>query len=236
MKPIAIFRHTPTEGPAYFATYLTERGIPWRLIRVDANDPIPTDPTQFSGLAFMGGPMSVNDNLPWIPKVTDLIRLSVVKNVPLIGHCLGGQLISKSLGGKVGPNKVKEIGWGTVKICDNPVASEWFGDIPKTFYSFHWHGETFTIPEGATRILSSDYCDNQAFVLGKHLAMQCHVEMTDKMIKLWCDVGENEIAANLGPSVQSADEIQKQTPEHLNVLGTVARRLYDHWVQGLSQN
>lgn len=235
MKPVAIFRHAPTEGPGYFATYLMEHNIPWQLIRIDANDPIPIDPTTFSGLAFMGGPMSVNDKLQWIPKITGLISLSVAKNIPLIGHCLGGQLISKSLGGTVSANSVREIGWGKVEICQNPAAAEWFGDMPQSFYSFHWHGETFTIPQRATRILASDYCDNQAFVLDKHLAMQCHVEMTEEMIKLWCETGKTEVATHLGPSVQSVDEIQNQISKHLTGLNRVARKLYDRWTEGLAR-
>lgn len=235
MKPVAIFRHAPTEGPGYFATYLTEHGVPWELIRIDAGDPAPNNPSPFSGLAFMGGPMSVNDNLPWIPKTLELIKLSVAKDVPVIGHCLGGQLISKALGGKVGPNKVREIGWGKVTVCDNPMATEWLPDGPQSFYSFHWHGETFTIPPGGTRILSSEYCENQGYVLGKHLGMQCHVEMTEDMIKLWCETGKKEIASHLGPSVQAGEEIQKQIPEHLGTLSKMARKLYDRWLLGLAQ-
>ena len=114
MKPIAIFRHTSTEGPGYFATFLTERSLPWKLIHIDQGHPVPQDPTQFSGLAFMGGPMSVNDPLPWIPPVLELIRSAVRDDIPVIGHCLGGQLLSKALGGVMSRNPVKEIGWGQV--------------------------------------------------------------------------------------------------------------------------
>src|SRR3954451_9777456 len=92
MKPVAIFRHAGTEGPGYFATYLDEHRIPWRLVKVDAGEEIPADPREYSGLAFMGGPMSVNDPLPWIPRVLALINGAVAADVPVLGHCLGGQL------------------------------------------------------------------------------------------------------------------------------------------------
>ena len=127
MKPVAIFRHAPTEGPGYFATYLERRGIPWREIKIDEDEPVPENPREFSGLVFMGGPMSVNDDLPWIAPVLQLIRASVDANVPVLGHCLGGQLMAKALGGEVTRNPVKEIGWGRVDVLDSPAAIEWFG-------------------------------------------------------------------------------------------------------------
>jgi GMP synthase-like glutamine amidotransferase len=86
MKPVAIFRHSPTEGPGYFATYLESRNIPWRLIAVDQGDPVPADPQQLGGLVFMGGPMSVNDDFPWIPQVLQLVREGIARDVPVLGH------------------------------------------------------------------------------------------------------------------------------------------------------
>ena len=119
MKPVAIFRHFPTEGPGYFATFLDSHSIPWQLIRIDANETVPSSTNGFSGLVFMGGPMSVNDDLPWIAPALALIRQAVVSNIPVLGHCLGGQLMSKALGGVVTRSSVKEIGWGEVRIADN---------------------------------------------------------------------------------------------------------------------
>src|SRR5450631_1977009 len=208
MNPIAIFRQAGTEGPGYLAKFLDERQIPWQLIAIDAGDAVPQDAAAYSGLVFMGGPMSVNDDLPWIPKVEVLIRDAVTKDIPLLGHCLGGQLISKALGGIVSRNPVKEIGWGEVTISDNDVARTWFGDIRK-FQAFHWHGETFTLPQGATHLLSSAHCVNQAYSIGKHLALQCHVEMTAVMIETWCAAGANEIAASSSPAVQTVSEMQQ---------------------------
>src|SRR3970040_2627743 len=99
MKPVAIFRHAPTEGPGYFATVLERHHVPWRLIKVDAGEAVPADPRAFSGLALMGGPMSVNDDLPWIAPVLQLIRSGVAAHVPVLGHCLGGQPMSGGPGG-----------------------------------------------------------------------------------------------------------------------------------------
>jgi GMP synthase-like glutamine amidotransferase len=234
MKPIAIFRHTATEGPGFLAEFLNVRKIPWLLTAIDSGDDVPRDAAAYSGLVFMGGPMSVNDGLPWIPKVEALIRDAVAKNIPLLGHCLGGQLISKALGAKVSRNPVKEIGWGEVRVSDNDIARHWFGDV-RRFSAFHWHGETFSLPQGATRLLSSEYCDNQAYAIGKHLALQCHIEMTAEMIANWCAVGADEVAASsASPAVQSVGDMQQQMMDKLPRLNSVAIQLYSHWVKGLT--
>lgn len=232
MKPIAIFRLARTEGPGHLATFLDQRNIPWRLIRIDEGDAVPDSAEEFSGLVFMGGPMSVNDNLPWIPPVLALIRGAVAADIPVLGHCLGGQLMSKALGGTVGRNSVKEIGWGEVKPANNEEARRWFGS-DAAFTGFHWHGETFTVPEGATHILSSAYCENQGFALGKHLGFQCHIEMTEPMIREWCAHGAGEIAASqASPGVQTPGVIFKEIPAHLPALNRMAEQVYTRWIAG----
>ena len=234
MKPIAIFRHSSTEGPGYFATYLERKSLAWKLVALDSGEPVPKKARDYAGLAFMGGPMSANDPLPWVAQVLEFIREAVRKDVPVIGHCLGGQLMSKALGGSVGPNPVKEIGWGEVRIADNSIAHEWFGGV-EPFTSFHWHGETFTIPPGGTRIASSSHCANQGFVIGKHLGMQCHVEMTPEMIRTWYTGGRDEIDSCVGPGVQKPEEMEVDMDARIASLNHVADRLYDKWISGLAR-
>jgi len=234
MNPVAIFRHLAIEGPGYLADFLDEQNIPWQLIRIDAGELVPDNAAAYSGLVFMGGPMSVNDDLPWIPPALALIRDARDKDIPLLGHCLGGQLMAKALGGAVTPNPVKEIGWGKVTAADTDTARQWLGDA-NGFDAFHWHGETFSLPPGAVPLLSSAHCANQAYVLdGRHLGMQCHVEMTADMIRAWCQAGADEIAAASGPAVQTAADMQSQMAEKLPPLHAVARRLYLRWSAGLA--
>jgi GMP synthase-like glutamine amidotransferase len=237
MKPVAIFRHVASEGPGYFATYLERHGVPWELVKVDRREPVPADPGRFGGLVFMGGPMSVNDDLPWIAPVLRLIRSAVDAGVPVLGHCLGGQLIAKALGGDVTRNPVKEIGWGRVDVAQNGAAGTWFGQGMQSFMSFHWHGETFSIPPGATRILSSPHCENQAFALGPHLGMQCHVEMTPDLIRAWCKEWEKEVEslARRVPSVQTPAEMTEAIDDKVRALNAVADRVYDRWISALAR-
>jgi GMP synthase-like glutamine amidotransferase len=179
--------------------------------------------------------MSVNDDLPWIALLLMRIREAVQRDVPLLGHCLGGQLISKALGGKVSHNPVKEIGWGEVATSENSEAGYWFGDRAR-FQVFHWHGETFTLPSGATHLLSSQYCRNQAYSIGKHLAFQCHIEMTAEMVQSWCEAGSQEIRdAAASPGVQQPLDIQIDLDAKVSALQAVARTVYERWIAGLKQ-
>jgi GMP synthase-like glutamine amidotransferase len=203
------------------------------LVAIDQAEPVPDNVNDFSGLALMGGPMSVNDDLPWIEPVLRLIRAAVADHVPVVGHCLGGQLLSKALGGVISRNPVKEIGWGQVSVEPGPVSSQWLGDI-EVFDSFHWHGETFTDPPGAVRLLSNRWCRNQGFVLGLHIGMQCHVEMTEDLVRTWVSGGMGEIAESLSsPAVQSPEDIERDLSVRVATLRGVADRIYDRWALGL---
>ncbi len=232
MKEILITRHAPHEGPGYLADYLDRRRLPYRLIRVDQDDPIPTSIDGVSGLVLMGGPMSVNDPLPWIPRITTLVRQAAAADLPVLGHCLGGQLISKALGGVITKSPVKEIGWLNVEFVDNPAARHWVDGLPREFEVFHWHGETFSIPAGATRILASRDCANQAFVIGKTLAFQCHVEMTADLVREWARVGANEIAP-VCATVQDPQTMTRDLDARVQRLHAVADKFYDRWIEGL---
>lgn len=235
MKPIAIFRHARTEGPGFLADFLNARNVPWSLIKVDEGDKLPDSADHYSGLAFMGGPMSVNDDLPWIPPVLALIREAMAKDIPVLGHCLGGQLMAKAMGGIVSRNSVKEIGWGELVVAKSDVAHHWFG-ATENFMGFHWHGETFSIPEGATAILSSRYCAHQAFASGKHLGFQCHIEMTEDMVREWCKGGAAEVTASISsPGVQPVSEIQQNLDQRISALSAVAESVYEVWLEGVAE-
>jgi GMP synthase-like glutamine amidotransferase len=233
MKPIAIVRFAPHEGPGYFATYLSRHSLSWRLIKIDEGDELPAADS-IAGIGLMGGPMSVNDDLAWIAPVLGLVRESIRRDVPVIGHCLGGQLMAKALGGRVTRNPVKEIGWGRVDAADTRIAAEWAP--PQPFLGYHWHGETFSLPAGAELVWSSVHCTNQAFAVGNHFAMQCHVEMTEELIESWCRTGAREIEESLGhsPAVQTREAMRDDMAARLDALHRVADRVYDRWITALA--
>lgn len=232
MKPVRIFRHIECEGPGFLAAFLEEQAIPFTVVAIDRGDTVPADPGDTSGLVFMGGPMSVNDPLPWIGQECRLIRQAVDRDIPVLGHCLGGQLIAKALGGAVTRNPVREIGWHPVDRVDGDASDEWLQDLPRRFEAFHWHGETFSLPEGAERILSSPFCANQGFVTGKTLALQCHIEMTAPMVCEWADRYRDEIA-HPGESVQSKQAMVAHVEPRAAALQQAARVMYARWVAGI---
>ena len=237
MKPVLVFRYARSEGPGHFATFLAEHGIEWRLVALDAGDPVAPSAEPFAGLGFMGGPMSANDELAWTQPVLALMRDAVARGVPVIGHCLGGQMLARALGARVTRHDHKEIGWVPVEVERSAAALAWFGDI-RTFDAFEWHEDTFAVPAHAERVLSGKYCANQAYVVdGLHLGMQCHVEMTAEMIETWCRNGIEEIDENIGrsPAVQDAVTIRRLMLQKLAPLTAAASRLYGKWIEGLKR-
>ncbi|HHJ80231.1 MAG TPA: type 1 glutamine amidotransferase [Candidatus Tenderia electrophaga] len=235
MKPITIFRHTASEGAGYFGDFLNRQQIPFHIIHLDQGEVVPTTLADTSALVFMGGPMSVNDEIDWIEPELKLIRQAVNNNMPVLGHCLGGQLISKALGGKIVANPVKELGWLPVQKQNNGAADDWLADQPDSFMAFHWHGETFTVPEGASNILSSQYCANQAFVIGNTLAMQCHVEMTADMVIDWATIHSADIAVATD-TIQNIEQLSESLDEKIATLQGHADKLYQRWLQPLRQS
>ena len=231
MKPVVIFRHAKTEGAGFLGEFLDASAIPWEIVKVDRAEAVPHSASPYSGLVFMGGPMSVNDDLPWISHSLRLIRDAMDRDIPVLGHCLGGQLMAKALGGTVGRNEFREIGWGRVDVVE--ADCPWFGGLD-SFEVFHWHGETFSIPSGAKRLLSSRWCENQAFAVGPHLGLQCHVEMTSEMVEAWCLHGAAEIEAHLSESVQGAESIREGLGERVVNLNRIAATIYGAWIKNLA--
>ncbi len=229
MQPILIVTHVDHEGPGYFAQVLERHTLPYRIVAIGRGDALPEYPNDFSGLVFMGGPMSVNDPLPWIEQELNLIRSAVAASIPVLGHCLGGQLVSKALGGIVTRNRVTEIGWFDVEHVTSPASTAWFADLPARFPVFHWHGETFSLPKGATSLLRNGNCEQQAFAIGNTLAMQCHIEMTEAMVRQWVASAPEEFTHPSG-AVQSAGEITRDLTARVAHLQRVADQVYARWL------
>jgi len=228
MQPILIVTHVDHEGPGYLAQVLNRNTIPHRVVSIGRGDALPKQANDFSGLVFMGGPMSVNDPLPWIEQELRLIRNAVSASIPVLGHCLGGQLISKALGGTVTRNRVREIGWFDVE----QVTPAWLTDLPTRFPVFHWHGETFSLPKGATSLLRNDNCEQQTFSIGNTLALQCHIEMTEAMVRQWVASAPEEFTHPSG-AVQRPAEITRDLPARVGQLQHVADIIYAHWLRAV---
>jgi len=180
------FRHVPFEHPGTIAEALAERRVPCRYVDLYEKPAAPSC-EDAAGLIFMGGPMSVNDDLPYLRQEERIIREAMARRVPVLGVCLGAQLIAKATGSRVYQNPVKEIGWFPVEFTEAASADCLFRGMAGSETVFHWHGETFDLPEGAELLASSGACRHQAFRVGAGVyGLQFHLEVTPAMIADWC--------------------------------------------------
>jgi GMP synthase-like glutamine amidotransferase len=233
MRPIVVLRFSPTEGPAHFAEWLDARGLPWRLCAIDRGDPLPAEPREFAGVGMMGGPMSATDALPWIAPLSAFLREAVQREVPVIGHCLGGQLLAQAMDARVTRSAVPEIGWLDVRATDTLARDEWFGGRAR-FAAFQWHYDVFELPVGAVRVLANDFNANQAYVIDdRHIGFQCHVEMTRDLVLTWCRTGADELPPESLPARQSRAEILDDLDGKVATLNAVADGIYARWARGL---
>jgi len=204
-------QHAPFEGLGSIAPWLEAAGYEITNTRLFESGKFP-DLKKIDLLVVMGGPMSVNDedNFPWLVSEKQFILEAINSGKPVLGVCLGAQLIASAIGARVYRNHVKEIGWFPIHGMLSNNTSVF--SFPPSMKVFHWHGETFDLPSGATRLAKSDGCENQAFQFGKSvIGLQFHLETTPKAAR--------EIVANcrdeLTPSkyVQGEEEIMSAKPE-----------------------
>ena len=155
-------------------------------------DPIPQSAIEFSAIILLGGPMSVYEGIPYLAKEQFLIRDAYRRNIPVLGVCLGSQLIAGALGGTVYRGAKKEIGWYDVKITDKGLDNLFKGFEQKELGVFQWHGDTYTLPRNAVVLAYSDLYP-QAFKIGSAYGLQFHLEVTADMIKTWTEEYREEI-------------------------------------------
>ncbi|MFI0980985.1 glutamine amidotransferase [Streptomyces sp. NPDC021093] len=230
MTEAVAIRHVAFEDLGSFEQVLRERGIgttyvdagQGRLLeRVERRSP--------RLLVVLGGPIGAGetDAYPFLEEEVALIRARLSRGEPVLGICLGAQLIAAALGAKVYPAEAKEIGWGSVELSaagtGSPVAE-------LTTPVLHWHGDTFDLPAGATHLASTPVCRNQAFAVGRStLGLQFHVEVLGAAIESWLIGHAHEIAQAAGVSVK---EIRADTQRHAGLLESRSRRFLNRWLDG----
>jgi len=217
-----ILQHVAFEGPGSIAPWLRQNNYTITTTRFFENSQLPpTESIDF--LIIMGGPMSVNDVLeyPWLTMETDFIRRFITSGRPVLGICLGSQLIANALGARILPNAVKEIGWHPVQGLPN------IGNVfafPDKTNVFHWHGETFTLPPGAVRIASSSACRNQAFQIGSNvIGLQFHLETTPAAAHTIVNHCRHELVT--GPYIQNEQEILSVPTQYYTNIHTLMDNL-----------
>jgi GMP synthase (glutamine-hydrolysing) len=231
MTDILIFTHIDYCPPAHLAKVLEAGGHSFAVLRADLGELQDIDLDRPRAVAIMGGPMSVNDPLPWLQTEVAALRYLLRRDIPLLGHCLGGQLLAKALGAEVSRMPYTESGWQPLTRLDRAVPSPWLAHLPAQFPMFQWHGDSFAIPEGAQPLLSSPWCANQGFAWGdKVLALQGHPEMTEALVREWLD-DWHHLLDETQPSQQSRALMLDNLPAKVAELNRVAEGFYRHWLQ-----
>jgi GMP synthase (glutamine-hydrolysing) len=235
VKPVAVLQYYQRDGVGFFGEHLGARGVPIQVFELFNGHTAPASLEGFGGLCLLGGPMSVNDDWGPLRDGERLILEALRGEVPVFGHCLGGQLMSRALGGQVGAAAYAEIGWSQVDAQDDPFARHWFGRT--TFPMFQWHSETFTVPAGARLIATGVYCHHQAFAIGNlHIGVQFHCEIDRSKIESWLKVPESaDIERFAGsPAVQQPEAIRVATEARLADGQRTSAHMYDRWLERLA--
>ena len=223
------FRHVDFEDVGLIAPALAARGI--EIVYSDASRDVrvQSDWHSAAGLLFMGGPMSANDDLPFIRQEIAIIQAALAAGRPVLGICLGAQLLARALGARVNRNPVKEIGWATVHWTEAARRDRLLAGLPSPATVLHWHGETFDLPQSAEWLAWSDACRNQAFRAGSNAyGLQFHLEVTPDMISAWCRED-----ANSGDVRELPEPIDPGA--HATGVARLAATVFDRWATLISQ-
>lgn len=223
-----VFQHVPFEGPGSIQSWLALHAAHIGFTRFYDADPLPAL-AEVDLLIVMGGPMSVNDEstLPWLVAEKQFIREAIAAGKAVVGICLGAQLIANAMGSRVYPGEHKEIGWFDIVARPHAANAHELFALPDTTRVFHWHGESFELPSGATLLAGSAACVNQVFQVGARvIGLQCHLETTPESADAILIHCRDELHDSLGnPFVQSEDEIRAEPAATYTSMNLLMNRL-----------
>ena len=210
---IHFIQHMPFEYPASIADWAAEKNHATTYTKVFEDATFPSTAT-FDMLVIMGGVMGVyeEDEYAWMPSEKLFIKNTIAAKKKVLGVCLGAQFIAEALGAKVFPHTIKEIGWLPVeKVALHPLTEK----FPQTFTTFHWHGDTFTLPNNAVHLFKTKACAQQGFVYNDHVAgLQFHMEVKEDLLNGMTEHERSELIK--ADHVQTEDEIKQLTADHIN--------------------
>ena len=229
---VLVLQHTLEDPAGYLATWLDAVGARWDVFCAEAGEHYPETVAGYRALAVLGGEWSANDDRPSLRHAEALIREADALGIPVIGHCLGGQLMARALGGRVQRLPQPEIGWLPIRHDGSAAAREWLGDDPQpVVYQWHYDG-VVELPPGATVLAASPACAVQAYTLGPHLGMQFHIEITPLKIESWLGdpgpVYPHAVGAH-PDTVQDPAAMRAATSLHQAASYRLADHLYRAW-------
>ncbi len=230
---IYVFRHVPHEGLGTLAELFERAGEPYQYLDLYREVPERFPYESAKALVVMGGPMNVyeNDLYPFLDFEDDAIRGALERELPVLGICLGSQLLARALGARVRRNPVKEIGWYELRPSPEGAEDALFRHLAPRECVFQWHGDTFDLPLGAVHLASSELCFNQAFRYGERsYGLQFHLEVGEEMIREWlAEPGNDAELLALGGSIDPAAMLA-ETPRHARRQRQLAEAVFGEWL------
>jgi len=228
MSDILVLQHVHTESLGTISDALDSRGLSYRYIRSYDGEDIPSDLGNAVGLAVMGGPMGVyeQEKYPFLTAEMKLIELALNRGVPVLGVCLGSQLLASVLGSVVAPGFDPEIGWAPIGLTEEAAVDRLLHSVDAEFMAFHWHSDVFDLPADAVSLASSELTEHQAFRHGNNAyGFLFHMEVTDPMIREWTATNKPYLDA----IEIDTDAIIKGIPEFLSLQQHIGRTVFGNW-------
>jgi GMP synthase (glutamine-hydrolysing) len=222
MKTAIVLKHVEFEGPSRLLPLLLERGYELDVRALYAGDAVPSQLGPQELLIVMGGPMGVADlekpELPFLKREVELLRSCIEHDLPVLGVCLGSQLLAHAANARVGPmhdgqTRQYEVGWGAIRF-HHQASAEVLRGLPLEAQVLHWHGDTFELPAGAQHLASSKVCPNQAFRLGRQFGLQFHCEVTSDDVEAWLAADDGFVERANGSDAFAA--IRRDTARYIN--------------------
>jgi GMP synthase (glutamine-hydrolysing) len=225
-----VLRHTSLEGVGLLGTVLRDHGIHHRGLDLYRGEPAPKDMRSVGGLIVLGGSMGVYDTekFPFLKTELALLERTITAGRPVLGICLGAQMIAHVLGARVYPGERREVGWGSVSLTEEAGDDPVFGDCGPTLDVFHMHGDTYELPPDARNLARSTHYEQQAFEWGGVVyGLQFHLEFTESMIQRL--TGDADTARYLRESGVSAERVLAEAPERAAHLGEAGQRIFGNY-------
>lgn len=230
MPLVSVLQHDAVEPLGTIADALGAVGIDAEYIRIYAGDPVPADLTSADGLIVMGGPMGVyeQDRYPFLAEEIRFIQRTFQKETPILGVCLGSQLLAAALGAPVAPGPQREIGWYPITLTEAASEDALWAGAPANWMGFHWHGDIHGLPPGATLLARSELTPCQAFRAGRHTyGLQFHMEVTRPIIGDWLSAFADEALGG----AQSRTQIVAGADAHLMAMLKLGKQVFGRWAR-----